>query len=352
MVLSKVDSRDLTSFGRSDVDKEMQEKVDAVLNEQKIPTMDKKLIIEASTPGHYPGLLWEHFGITHMPPWSIDEQASTIIDCVKAGAAAIHSHPRDPLCEYNYEAAAGKAMSPELTAELFDRVYQEVDMIALGHAWHPRDWEDLADADFVTPTSKLLEIGRGNKYIQGNVVITWIYPMSRRGLLSSWFTASSLKEGISYLEENSVKPLISLHIDHFDWFKECILDAGVIKTRPHINIQEGKHGVNRSFADPMAHLSLISSIELVRKTVPDCTIGLHIGGRNWLPLTTLGIMLGVDLVRVGIEDQFWAAPHTDDIIKTPVEAVEKVAQIARALQREIATVEEARNILGIKVTSA
>jgi uncharacterized protein (DUF849 family) len=351
MVLSRVDSRELTSFGRSDVDKEMQEKVDAVLHEQRIPTMGKKLIIEAATPGHYPGLLWEQFGITNMPPWSIAEQVSVIVDCVKAGAAAIHSHPRDPLCEYNYEAEAAKAMSPELTAELFDRVYQEVDMIPLGHAWHPRDWEDLADADFITPTRKLLEIGHGNKYIQGNVVITWIYPMSRRGLLSSWFTASSLREGITYLEENGVKPLISLHVDHFAWFKENVLDAGVLKTRPQINIQEGKHGVDRSFADPMAHLSLISSIELVRKTVPDCTIGLHAGGRNWLPLTVLGIMLGVDLVRVGIEDQFWASPHKDNIIKSPVEAVEKVAQIARALEREIATVEEARAILEIEVTS-
>ena len=100
----------------------------------------------------------------------------------------------------------------------------------------------------------------------------------------------------------------------------------------------------------MSYLTLISSIEMVKKLIPDCTLGVHAGGRNWLPMTVLGIMLGVDLVRIGIEDQFWTFPHRDDIIKSPAESVERVAQIARALGRDIATPAEAREILGIKVT--
>ena len=64
----------------------------------------------------------------------------------------------------------------------------------------------------------------------------------------------------------------------------------------------------------------------------------------------LGIMLGIDLVRIGIEDQFWAYPHKDEVIKNPVESVTKVVRIARALGRDIATPDEVREILGIKVT--
>ncbi|MFC1909244.1 3-keto-5-aminohexanoate cleavage protein [Chloroflexota bacterium] len=350
MISSDVASKYLSAAGRSDLDNEMRDMVDDVLNDPKIPTMENKLIVEASTPGHYPRLLWEEFGINDMPPWSIEELSSSIIECVNAGAAGVHSHPRDPDGPYCYECNIAKDMAPELTAELFDRVYQEVDFIPLNHAWYPMNWEDLADADFITPTQELLDIGNGNKYIQGNVIITWINPHSRRGLLSSWFTANSLREGIAFLEENDVKPLISMHVDHLVWFKNNIIDAGVMKTRPHINIQEGKHGVNRSFADPMAHLNLISSIELVKKMVPNCTLGLHAGGRNWLPMTVLGIMLGVDLVRVGIEDMFWTYPHKDHFIRKPAEPVETVVKIARALGRDIATPQEARDILGIKVT--
>jgi len=346
----KIDSRELTSHGRTDVENEMRELIAQVLEEPRNLTMDKKLIIEASTPGHYPGLLWEQCGTKNMPPWSIEEQASAIIECVKAGAAAVHSHARDPSALYNYEASYGKAMSAEMLVKVFDKVYQEVDFVPLNHAWHPKNWEDLADADFITPTRELLDIGRGNKYIQGNVVPTWINPWVRRGLLSSWFTADALREGIAYLEENNVKPLIALHVDHLVWFKNNIVDAGLMKTRPHLNIQEGKHGVDRCFADPMSYLNLISSIDMVKRIVPECTLGIHAGGRNWLPMTTLGIMLGVDLVRVGIEDQFWACPHKDEFIKKPSESVEKVVQIARALRRDIATPDEARGILGIKVT--
>ncbi len=344
-----LDSRELTGGGRADVENVMREIVEHTLKEPRIPTMEKKLIVEASTPGHFPGLLWEQFGIKDMPPWTIDEQAAAIIECAKAGAAAIHTHPRAPSTKYNYDVSK-KAITPELHAELFDKVYQAVDFLPMGHAWHPKNWEDLAEADFITPTKELLDIGKGNKYIQGNVIPTWINPRSRRGLLSSWFSAKSLKEGIPYLEENNVKPLIGLHVHHLSWFRDNILNAGVLKTRPHFNIDEGKHGINTTFADPMSFLNIISDIEMVKKIVPDCTIGLHAGGRNWLPMTVMGIMLGVDLVRIGIEDMFWAFPHKDVFIKKPAESVERVVQIARALGRDIATPAEARQILGIKVT--
>ena len=348
---TSIKGSELTAHGRADIENEISDIVDQVLKESIIPTMGKKLIIEASTQGHFPGKLWEHFGINNMPPWSINEQVSAIIECVKAGASAIHSHPIDPSAPYRYEAPVGMSMSVELITQILDKVYQQVDVVPLNHAWNPKDWEALAEADFITHTRELLDIGKGNKYIQGNVVPTWINPRARRGLLSAWFTANSLKEGLRYLEDNNVKPLIAMHIDHLHWFKNSIVDAGVMKTRPHLNIQEGKHGVDRSFVDPMSHLNLINSIEMVRKVVPDCTIGIHAGGRNWLPMTVLGIMLGVDLVRIGIENQFWACPHKGEIIKKPAEAVKKVVQIATALGRDIATTDEAREILGITVTS-
>jgi len=346
----KVDPRELSAWGRTDIENEMHEMIDHVLQEPKIPTMDKKLIIEASTPGHYPGQLWEHVGIKNMPSWSMDDQVSTIIECVNAGAAAIHTHPRDPHGQYNFETHAGRDMAPELTAELMDKVYDKVDFVPLGHSWQPKNWEGMAEADFITPTKELLDIGKGNKYIQGNVMPTWIYPWCRRGLLSAWFTADSLKEGIPYLEANNVKPLIALHVHNLLWLKNKVIDAGVFKTPPHFNIQEGKHGESRSFTDPESYLNIINSIEAIRKMMPECTIGLHAGGRNWLPVTAMGIMLGVDLVRIGIEDQFWACPHKDEFLKSPVESVGKVVQIASAMGRDIANPDEAREILGIKIT--
>jgi 3-keto-5-aminohexanoate cleavage enzyme len=77
--------------------------------------------------------------------------------------------------------------------------------------------------------------------------------------------------------------------------------------------------------------------------------GVCAGGRNWLPFTTLAIMLGFDMVRVGMEDSVYVHPHRDEKLKTSAEAVKRVVDIANALGREIATPDEAREILGVKL---
>jgi len=80
------------------------------------------------------------------------------------------------------------------------------------------------------------------------------------------------------------------------------------------------------------------------------TLGIHPEGRNWLPITVMGMLLGCNQVRVGIEDIFYLYPHRDEFAKTPAEVVAKVVAIAKELGREIATPKEARQILGIKYT--
>jgi 3-keto-5-aminohexanoate cleavage enzyme len=75
--------------------------------------------------------------------------------------------------------------------------------------------------------------------------------------------------------------------------------------------------------------------------------GVCAGGRNWLPFSTLAIMLGFDMVRVGMEDTVYLYPHRDDKIQTSAQAVRKVVSVANELGREIATSAEARAIMGI-----
>jgi 3-keto-5-aminohexanoate cleavage enzyme len=76
-------------------------------------------------------------------------------------------------------------------------------------------------------------------------------------------------------------------------------------------------------------------------------VGISAGGRNWLALSTFAILLGVDFVRVGMEDHLWMYPHKDEKIKRCADATKKIATIAKELGRDIATPEEARKTLGI-----
>jgi 3-keto-5-aminohexanoate cleavage enzyme len=72
------------------------------------------------------------------------------------------------------------------------------------------------------------------------------------------------------------------------------------------------------------------------------------GGRNWLSLAVFGIMLGCDIIRVGMEDNVFLYPDQDTKISSFSEVVKKIATIARGLGREIATPKEARERLGLR----
>jgi uncharacterized protein (DUF849 family) len=62
-------------------------------------------------------------------------------------------------------------------------------------------------------------------------------------------------------------------------------------------------------------------------------------------LATLAILMGGH-VRVGLEENIYVSKGV--LAKSNAELVEKVVRIARELDREIATPDEARQILGLK----
>jgi 3-keto-5-aminohexanoate cleavage enzyme len=76
------------------------------------------------------------------------------------------------------------------------------------------------------------------------------------------------------------------------------------------------------------------------------------GGRYWLPLAATAIMLGADVIRVGMEDSVYLFPHSTEPLKGNGPIIDAVATIARALGRQIATPSEARDILGIPQLSS
>jgi uncharacterized protein (DUF849 family) len=69
-------------------------------------------------------------------------------------------------------------------------------------------------------------------------------------------------------------------------------------------------------------------------------------------MVAMGIMAGVDVIRVGIEDCYWLYPHKDEIIKKNSDVVKMTVDMATILGRRVVTdANEARKILGIKLTS-
>jgi len=305
--------------------------------EPRIPTMDKPLIIESACPGF-------QVGGARFPavPISIKDQIKAQVDSLKAGAVIAHVHPRDP--------KTGEAkMDHRLLAEVLDGIFSDFgDCIVFTQSWYP---VLNADIDCITGTEELLQLGGGNKYVQGSLLVPIGFQARAQ---SSHVSARATIEGIEWFEAHGVKPVYQLFDTYSHLaFKRYVFDRGIDRSKPHImNLQLGKHDATTINHDPWSYLQLITSVSMIRENVPGSVIGIYPGGRNWLPMAVMGILLGADIVRVGIEDCYWMYPHKDEIIKKNSDVVKMTADIARMLGRRVVTdAGEARKILGIKLTS-
>lgn len=302
--------------------------------EKPILTMDKPVIIESACPGWQVG--GERFPAV---PLTIEDQVRETIDSIRAGAVAVHMHPRDP--------RTGNAQAnPKLLARILGPVFDEVgDFVTLSHTWAARE-----QVDYISETQELLELGEGNKYCQGSVVL-------RAGHVSATGTfhpEQNVIDGVIWLEAHDIKPIFQLYDTYVMWdFKHSLLDTGISKKRPYVfNVHLGKHHAHTIHKDPWSYLQLITNYNMVLDTEPDSIVGVYPGGRNWLPIVVMGLLMGTQLIRVGIEDCYWVYPHRNEIISKNSAMVTLVRDIAERLGRRVVTdPNEARRILGLQLTS-
>ena len=338
--------------------------------EERIDTLDRPLIIESASPGWQPKYwgprevyLVEPPGYTgeggiRFPavPISIDEQVRDVVEAVRLGAQCIHFHPRDPETGISLEMEEGNI---PLMAKILEIVYRGIDeVITLQHTWTGKgpsrgsmaEEQALTLArglDGVTETKKLLELGRGNRFCQGGVVL-WppgdSYPPG--------YTAD-IQETIKFFEEHEVKPIHKIRSTYSARnLKRALLDTGVMTKKPFVLVHDMGHPFGWPMdIDPWMPIDMIASIEQTKQRIPGSVIGVFSGGRNWMPITMTAILAGVDLVRVGIEDCYWMYPHKDDIIQSNSQVIKLIIDFANMIGRRLATVGEAREIMGMKLTS-
>ena len=305
-----------------------------VHREPIIPTLDKPVIIESACPG------WQVGGERYPAiPYTIEDQVKESIDSFRAGAVAVHIHPRDP--------KTGVAqVNPHLLKEVMDPVFDAVgDIVTLNHTWTATE-----EANYINETEELLKLGKGNKYCQGSVVL----PAGFRSGTGAYHTERSVSEGVKWLEEMSVKPIYQLYDTFVSWgLKQKVFDRGIGGWKPFVfNLHLGKHHAHAIHKDPWSLLQLITNYHMVADTMPGSVVGVYPGGRNWIPILVLGLLLGTQLVRVGVEDCYWFYPHKDEIIQknsdTVTLAVEIIERLGRRVVRDPG---EARKILGMELTS-
>ncbi|MFS8512318.1 MAG: 3-keto-5-aminohexanoate cleavage protein [Planifilum fulgidum] len=115
-----------------------------------------------------------------------------------------------------------------------------------------------------------------------------------------------------------------------------LVKKGLVTGHLHFDFVMGVPGGIPATAENLLHL--------LRQLPEGATWTVAGVGRAQLPMAVLGIVLGGH-VRVGLEDNIW---YRKGQLATNAQLVARVVRIARETDREIATPDEARQILGIR----
>jgi 3-keto-5-aminohexanoate cleavage enzyme len=138
------------------------------------------------------------------------------------------------------------------------------------------------------------------------------------------------------MKEEGVKPEMELYHPGMYWVVQDLIMEGLIE--PPYDIQYVMGFQTSSFPTPANVLSLVNEL-------PPQSLFFVIGvGHYQLPMNVMGILLGGH-VRVGMEDNLYYSRGRK--LKNNAEAVARIARIAKDMNREIATPQQAREMLGI-----
>jgi uncharacterized protein (DUF849 family) len=96
---------------------------------------------------------------------------------------------------------------------------------------------------------------------------------------------------------------------------------------------------------PASPSNLLFLYNSARETIGDFVWSVCAAGRHQLPMCAMSLVMGGN-ARVGLEDSLYASKGV--LAKSNAEQVEKIVRIARELNLEPASPDEARQILKLK----
>ena len=250
-------------------------------------------------------------------PYTPKDIAQAAIECWHAGAAVTHIHVREP--------ETGIVSSRlELFQEVVDRIRQACDIIinlttSGGNIKGDNIIEERLEPVMLQPEICSLDIGSMNF---GTGV--FLNP-------PEWGRAAAKR-----MREHNVKP----EIEVFDagHIRQAIplIDEGLFDDPPYIQLCMGAGwGIE---ATPE---NLLFMKGLLPPDLPWSVLGV---GRTQLPMITMGILLGGH-IRVGFEDNIYLRRGVP--LESNAQMVDIAVKLVEQLQGEIATPDDARQILGL-----
>jgi uncharacterized protein (DUF849 family) len=265
-------------------------------------------------------------------PYTADEIAEQVVAVAKAGASVVHIHVREDK-EVNGKLEIGyKSMGLPQFTQAVEKTREAakqagVDVI-INLTTSGGEYEDV---------KRLQHLGalRPEMCSFDPNTINW----------ANSYIFENSPRFLNYLSEEVVKFDIKPEFEvfdtgHIDSVLYYVNRHGIPKP-PHIQFIMGVGGSMPGTTENLAFL--------VNKLPEGATWSVSGIGKAHLPMVFAGLALGADGLRVGLEDNIMYGKDAEGnkVIGTNVSLVERAVELAKIAGREIATAQEARDILGI-----
>ncbi len=303
--------------------------------------MKRKTIITAAITGaiHIPSQS-EYLPITP------DEIADEAIKACEAGAAVAHIHVRNP-----------ENGRPTPDIELFEYVCKKVKkacdvILCLTTGGDPTTMtleQRLLPVTQLKPELASFNGGSFNFALHplADRLTEYRFDWERDYLLNTENnihnnTFKSMREYLGYFEESGSKPEFEVYdmgqINNIAY----LVKSGKVKSPVYIQFVLGILGGMQATAENLIHMVDMAEKTLGKENLVWSVVG---AGQQQMKLGSVSLAMGGN-VRVGLEDSIWLGKGVK--AKSNAEQVSKIVRIANELSVEIATPDEAREILGLK----
>jgi uncharacterized protein (DUF849 family) len=264
-------------------------------------------------------------------PVTPQEIAQAAVECNQEGASIAHIHVKDPKTRK-------VSMEVSYYREVFEAIQSKCDMIinlttGVGGriVFSPKDKEQAGEGLYTTPERRTHHVTELKPEMCSLDIGTFN--------VNRWIFANPIPDVERMAEiiiKAGTKPELEIFdVGHIDIARHLI-EKGLVKGNPHFQLCMGLNGGISATPKNLFHL---------KESLPSGSTWSVLGvGAAQLPMVTLGIVLGGH-IRVGFEDNLYISKGV--LAKSNAEQVRKAVSIAKALDWEIATPKEARQILGL-----
>lgn len=265
-------------------------------------------------------------------PLTPKEIADSAYDCYNAGAAIVHIHARDK--------DGVSTNDPKVYSEIGSGIKAKCDMI-LQYSTAPANREGtgaedgmklLYDKDLFKPEMCSLDCSLISTSWQGR---TFVYEWYRDFLIkyAGMMKDLGIKPELECFEPTAIE----------DVFK-VLVPAGVLEEPVSLSFVMGMDRISQgaiSFSEENLDF-------MIKKLPKDRFVNfstISIGAKNHVPGMAMTVLKGGG-ARVGMEDNIYYGPG--ELLKSNAQMVERAVRIIRELGLEVATPDEAREILKLK----